>query len=48
MARRNLESLPMGAVDATVQNAHVVRVDQRGQKGWDRRPLRPVSERNVW
>jgi signal transduction histidine kinase len=36
----NLESVPQGlAVNATVQNAQVVRVDQRGQEGMDVRAI---------
>jgi len=36
----NLESVPQGlAVSATVQNARVVRVDQRGQEGMDVRAI---------
>jgi len=45
----NLESVPQGlAVNATVQNAQVVRVDQRGQEGMDVRAIaRSLPNGNV-
>src|SRR5882757_3893270 len=45
----NLESMPEGlAVNATVQNAQVVRVDQRGQEGMGVRAIaRSLSNGNV-
>jgi len=45
----NLESVPPGlAVNATVQNAQVVRVDQRGQEGMDVRAIaRSLPNGNV-
>ena len=45
----NLESVPRGlAVNATVQNAQVVRVDQRGQEGMDVRAIaRSLPNGNV-
>src|ERR1700716_1260405 len=45
----NLKNLPDGlAVDATVQNAHVVRVDQRGQERMDVRAIaRSLPNGNV-
>jgi len=45
----NLESVPQGlAVSATVQNARVVRVDQRGQEGMDVRAIaRSLPNGNV-